>query len=104
MKKLLFSIALLAISSLIPAHAQDVFVQGYIKRDGTYVQPHYRTRPDGNPWNNYSTYGNINPYTGQRGYKRPSYGYRSRSGGYSLYGGNSRSLYGGLYRNRRRGW
>ena len=42
--------------------------------DGTYVQPHYRSNADGNPSNNYSTYPNINPYTGETGSRHlPSY-------------------------------
>lgn len=32
-----------------------VHVDGYMKHDGTYVQEHYRTLPDGNPYNNLST-------------------------------------------------
>src|SRR5579871_3472722 len=42
-----------------------VSVQGYTRRDGTYVQPYMRSAPDGNPYNNYSFPGNINPYTGK---------------------------------------
>lgn len=45
--------------------AQDVYVKGYYRKDGTYVQPHYRSAPDGNPYNNYSYPGNYNPYTGK---------------------------------------
>lgn len=41
-----------------------VYVKGYFKKDGTYVSPHYRTAPDGNPYNNYSYPGNYNPNTG----------------------------------------
>lgn len=52
--------------------AKDVYVQGYMKKDGTYVQSHHRSAPDGQSWNNYSTSGNINPYTMEPGYKRPS--------------------------------
>ena len=48
------------------AWGNDVKVNGYTRRDGTYVQPHYRTRPDNNPNNNYSSPGNTNPYTGER--------------------------------------
>ncbi len=55
------------------ALAQDVWVNPYYRSDGTQVQGHYRTRPDSNPYNNYSTYGNTNPYTSQPGYHRPSY-------------------------------
>ena len=46
-----------------------VRVRGYYKSNGTYVQPYYRSDPDGSTWNNWSTKGNINPYTGKRGTK-----------------------------------
>ena len=52
-----------------PAFA-DVFVQGHLRSNGSYVQPHYRSNPDGNVSNNWSTYGNINPYTGKVGTRR----------------------------------
>lgn len=39
-------------------------VRGYYRRDGTYVQPHQRSNPDGNPRNNYGYPGNYNPNTG----------------------------------------
>ena len=42
-----------------------VRVKGYFRKDGTYVQPHYRSNPDGNPYNNWSFPGNINPFTGK---------------------------------------
>jgi hypothetical protein len=57
----------------------QVRVGGYRRRDGTYVQPHYRSRPDGNFNNNWSTYGNVNPYTGKPGWIRnPPSGYGRR--------------------------
>lgn len=31
-----------------------VNVNGYFKSNGTYVMPHVRTNPDGNPYNNFS--------------------------------------------------
>ncbi len=34
--------------------ASDVYVHGYTKKNGTYVQPHYRSSPDSSIWNNYS--------------------------------------------------
>ncbi len=46
-----------------------VHVKGYTRKDGTYVQPHNRTAPDGNFNNNWSTQGNVNPYTGEDGTK-----------------------------------
>lgn len=46
-----------------------VRVKGYYRKDGTYVQPHYRSAPDGNFGNNWSTKGNVNPFTGKVGTK-----------------------------------
>lgn len=43
----------------------QVKVKGYYRKDGTYVKPHYRSNPDGNPYNNWSYPGNTNPYTGK---------------------------------------
>lgn len=58
------------------AMAGDVHVDGYYRKDGTYVQPHYRSAPDSTPNNNWSTQGNRNPYTGQEGTRprQPEYG------------------------------
>ena len=65
------SIAVLLIFSVFAASASaDVFVNGYFRSNGTYVQPHYRSSPDSNFYNNWSTYPNINPYTGRRGTRR----------------------------------
>jgi hypothetical protein len=47
------------------------WVNGYYRRDGTYVRGHWQTNPDDSFFNNYSTRGNVNPHTGQPGYKRP---------------------------------
>lgn len=51
----------------------DEQVSGYTRSNGTQVQPYHRTEPDSNPYNNYSTQGNVNPYTGQVGHKNPGY-------------------------------
>jgi hypothetical protein len=52
----------------------DVYVRGYVRSNGTYVQPHYRSNPDGIFENNWSTYPNVNPYTGTVGPRHmPSY-------------------------------
>ena len=68
MKKLLL-IALLFIPCISKA---DVYVDGYTKQNGSYVQPHYRSNPDSSRYNNYSYTGNSNPYTGSRGTQSPS--------------------------------
>ena len=88
MRKILST--LLVISILIvfagSAFARDNRVKGYYRSNGTYVPPHYRTSPDRNIWNNYSTWGNVNPYTDNKGYNNPyklpsiknGYGYKTK--------------------------
>lgn len=49
-----------------------VHVRGYTRKDGTYVAPHYRSAPNGTSSDNWSTKGNVNPYTGEAGTKAPS--------------------------------
>lgn len=66
------------------AGAQSVRVKGYVKKDGTYVAPHYRSSPDSSKTNNWSSQGNYNPYTGKQGTQNP-YG--------STYGSTYRSPY-----------
>jgi hypothetical protein len=46
---------------------QPVWVSGHYRQDGVYVNGHYRTAPDNTTSNNWSSYPNVNPYTGQRG-------------------------------------
>ncbi|MFZ5474179.1 MAG: hypothetical protein ACOZBV_09615 [Pseudomonadota bacterium] len=69
--------ALLILLFACGAAGADQYVRGHVRRDGTYVPPHYRTQPDSSRLNNYSTQGNVNPYTGQRGneplFEQPSY-------------------------------
>ena len=55
-------------------YGQPLHVNGYTRTDGTYVQSHYRTHADDTRSNNYSTKGNVNPYTDQPGTEEP-YGY-----------------------------
>ena len=87
LKKILFGAVVAAASLFAGSQADaDVRVRGYYRSNGTYVQPHYRSNPDGLLYNNWSTYPNINPYTGRTGTLRaPSYssGYRSYGRYYS---------------------
>lgn len=78
-------LALAAIALPTTASAQ-VYVHGYTTSNGTYVAPHYRSSPDSNPYNNYSTRGNVNPYTGKVGTKNP---YSSSGSSYGSYGSYS---------------
>lgn len=51
------------------AIAKPTSTKGYIKKNGTYVAPHFKTTPDKTKNNNYSTRGNANPMTGKEGTK-----------------------------------
>lgn len=64
-------LVLILFATSVAAFGGDVYVRGYTRSDGTYVAPHWRSAPDGNPWNNYSTKGNVNPYTGREGTRDP---------------------------------
>ena len=67
LKKVVIALVLSLIAALIFSTIADasVRVKGYYRKDGTYVQPHYRSNPDSNPYNNWSYPGNTNPYTGE---------------------------------------
>ena len=66
--KYIFVLSLLFVSKI--SYAQ-VYVRGYNRANGTYVGGHYRSSPNASKLDNYSTKGNINPYTGQKGTKNP---------------------------------
>jgi hypothetical protein len=67
-KKIAAVLLFLGVALVGVQHAlADVYVRGYFRANGSYVQPHYRSNPDGNFYNNWSTYPNVNPYTGQMG-------------------------------------
>jgi hypothetical protein len=48
-----------------------VHVRSYIRHNGQYVSPHFRTAPNHTKLDNWSTRGNVNPYTGRIGTKAP---------------------------------
>lgn len=51
--------------------AKTTKVKSYLKKSsGSYVMPHYRSSKDNYKWNNYSSKGNYNPYTGKKGDKK----------------------------------
>lgn len=75
MKRLL---AMTILGMVISQVHADTWVNGYTRSDGTYVQGHHRSSPNQYRYDNYSTQGNVNPWTGQGGtqniYGNPSYG------------------------------
>lgn len=68
MPGLAFALALGVLLTSTPAmsqrHTGPVSVKGYVRKDGTYVAPHFRSAPDGTTLNNWSTQGNVNPFKG----------------------------------------
>ena len=65
LKKIIIIFSILIITSL--SVIADTYVKGYTKSDGTSVKGHYRSSPNGTVTDNYSYYGNTNPYTGKTG-------------------------------------
>lgn len=54
-------IATAVIFSWLSIAQAQVWVDPYMRRDGTQVQGHWRSSPDSSPSNNYSYPRNINP-------------------------------------------
>jgi len=65
MKKLLLAVLVVA---LICSVAFAEHVNGYMRKDGTYVNSYERSDRDSTVRNNYDYVGNTNPYTGQEGH------------------------------------
>lgn len=66
-------IALLITAS--PVLAQDYhYVRPGQNKDGSYRDGYYRTNPDRDRGNNWSTQGNYNPFTGKEGTRKPDRG------------------------------
>ena len=83
--KTLTAILLISLTSFSLGALADQSVRGYIKQDGTYVAPSMRSSPNSYKFDNYSSEGNYNPYTGQPGYKQDEF--------------SNPSIYGNSYRN-----
>lgn len=62
---LLISIVFISTSSLAE------YVRGHYRSNGTYVSGYNRSNRNSTKLDNYSTRGNVNPYTGAKGYKNP---------------------------------
>jgi len=66
MKRLILFVLALLIAA--PAYAERV--KGHYRKNGTYVESYQRSNRNSSTLDNYSTRGNVNPYTGKRGTKR----------------------------------
>lgn len=52
-----------------PHSSGEHYTSGYFRSNGTYVSGYHATNPNSTHNDNFSTRGNINPYTGQPGTK-----------------------------------
>lgn len=60
-----------AIAGSKGSKGSPVYVAPHVTKSGTYVRGSLRTAPNATRADNYSTKGNINPYSGTRGTKSP---------------------------------
>lgn len=81
MRKIYLILFLIAAAFKLSAQTH---VNGYFRSNGTYVEPHYRSSPNSTKLDNWSTKGNINPYTGAEGTKNvdEQYNYNYSSSSY----------------------
>lgn len=76
MKKLFFLALFLCVSfvSFSQTNSQVKYQQDYYKPStGSYVEGHYKTKTNNTNVDNYSTTGNVNPYTNAAGSKAIDY-------------------------------
>lgn len=73
MKKIFIGLILVGFifSILAPSAEAATRVKGFTKKNGTYVAPHYKSTPNKSKFDNFSTKGNLNPYTGKKGTVNP---------------------------------
>lgn len=84
MIKNMLTAAIILVVAAASVEAQGYhYTRGYITRNGTYVPSHNATNPNGSRFDNWSTSGNYNPFTGQPGYKSVYPSFSGHKGHYS---------------------
>lgn len=71
MKKILCVMFLLLFLASSVSFAKNVRVKSSITKAGKYRQSHVRTSPNKTKVDNWTTKGNVNPYTGKNGTENP---------------------------------
>lgn len=66
MKPIAFVLCFVAVGA-----SAQTYVQPHTRKDGTFVEGHWRSAPNQTRLDNYSTQGNSNPFTGQQGTQNP---------------------------------
>jgi len=67
--------------SIYNTKTSNRYQSGYSRSNGTYVQPHNKTKANKTNLDNYSTKGNYNPYTGKNGTRAKDYSSSARNYG-----------------------
>ncbi|MCD8408847.1 hypothetical protein [Tenacibaculum finnmarkense] len=106
MNKKIFLLLIAMIGFAFSINAQSYrYQEGYYKSDGTYVKSHYKTRRNSTNWDNSSTTGNTNIYTGEQATRARDYSsgasnygsgktiYTGSRGGQYYYNSNGRKTY-----------
>jgi len=97
MKKvfLILVMGLILLYSYSQVNPNSKYQRGYYKKNGTYVQPHYKTVSNKTNADNYSTKPNSNTYTSKKGYKAKDYTPEAKNYGSSktIYTGNKGGQY-----------
>ena len=70
MKKLIICLGIGLLASSAGARGSH-YTRSYIRHNGSFVMGHHSTNPDRTRLNNWSTRGNVNPYTGRVGTVNP---------------------------------
>lgn len=102
MKKYLVFLFIVLIAVTATMAQSHKYQRGYTRKStGTYVTGHYKTRSDRTNYNNFSTRGRSNPYTGSKGYRARDYS--SRAYNYGRSRSINRGSRGGQYYYNSRG-
>ena len=69
--KIFWIVVMLMVFCISVSEAKSVRVKSSVTKNGTYRSSHMRTSPNKTKGDNWSTKGNVNPYTGKNGTKNP---------------------------------
>lgn len=67
MRTFILAATVLALAGTASAKGGSHSTRGYVKSSGSYVAPSHARNPNSTRVDNYSTKGNVNPYTGAAG-------------------------------------
>ena len=74
---LTFIAAAMTFTAVAQTNGSYKYQKGYFKKNGTYVEGHYKTRLNRTNHDNYSTHDNVNTFTSSKGYRAKDYSTQS---------------------------